>query len=175
MQRRVWFVVMGSVPFWLYFGFLLLGLLVGSRSISHPWLFLLRSFFPNWQFYRGLGHTPRIYWRAVSSMNDDLSPSDWQPLLSHHQRRLLHLVHNPKINLAHAQQSLIDQFANDLADRTDTEQLPSWVSYRMVERLVRETITKQSSATRQFQFCLCLPHITKPIDFTKDIALQSPV
>ena len=164
-----------SVPFWLYFGFLLTALLVGSRSISHPWLFLLRSFFPNWQFYHALGHTPRIYWRSVSSNVDDSQRSDWHPLLSPHKRQLIHLLHNPLVNLTHAQQTLIDQLANDLADRDDTEHMQTWVSYRMVERLVREKIIAQDAISPHFQFCLCLPHISTPVDFSKDIALQSPL
>ena len=164
-----------SVPFWLYFGFLLGALLVGSRSVSHPWLFLLRSFFPNWQFYHGLGHTPRIYWRPAPIGGLENDKPDWQPLLSPHQRRLIHLVHNPVVNLAHAQQTLIDQLANDLADRSDTEKLHEWVSYRMVERLVREKILEQMPTPSAIQFCLCLPHMTKPIDFTTDIALQSSI
>jgi len=168
-------VSLSSVPFWLYFGFLLTALLVGSRSISHPWLFLLRSFFPNWQFYHGLGHTPRIYWRTVSSKTDESQTSDWQPLLHPHRRRLLHLVHNPFVNLTHAQQTLIDQLANDLADRDDSDQMPNWVSYRMVERLVREKIIAQGDIGPRFQFCLCLPHISTPVDFANDIALQSPL
>ena len=152
-----------------------MALLVGSRSISHPWLFLLRSFFPNWQFYHALGHTPRIYWRSVSSQTDESQPSDWQPLLLHHQRKFIHLLHNPLVNLAHAQQTLIDQLANDLADRDDTDHMHTWVSYRMVERLVREKIMAQGSTDSYVQFCLCLPHISTAVNFSSDIALQSPI
>jgi hypothetical protein len=84
-------------------------------------------------------------------------------------------MHNPFVNLTHAQQTLIDQLATDLADRDDTDQMPTWVSYRMVERLVREKIIAQGDIGPSFQFCLCLPDISTPVDFTKDVALQSPL
>jgi len=145
-------VSLSSVPLWLYFGFLLVALLVGSRSISHPWLFLLRSFFPNWQFYHALGHTPRIYWRTASSNTDESQTSAWRPLLQPHRRQLLHLVHNPFVNLTHAQQTLIDQLATDLADRDDAEHMSTWVSYRMVERLVREKLSRRVTAAHASNF-----------------------
>jgi len=53
--------------------------------------------------------------------------------------------------------------------------MQTWVLYRMVERLVREKIEAQDSISPHFQFCLCLPHISTPVDFSKDIALQSPL
>jgi hypothetical protein len=34
-----------------YFLFLLISLKRRGQVISGPWLFLLRSFFPNWRFY----------------------------------------------------------------------------------------------------------------------------
>jgi hypothetical protein len=83
-------------------------------------------------------------------------------------------LYNPFVNLTHVQQTLIDQLANDLADRDDAEHMQTWVSYRMVERLVREKIIAQGTIGPGFQFCLCLPHISTPVDFSKDIALQSP-
>ena len=45
-----------------YFALLLIGMVRRGREISGPWLFLLRSFFPNWRFYHDIGYQPRLYW-----------------------------------------------------------------------------------------------------------------
>jgi hypothetical protein len=47
-----------------YFAVLVGALLGRRKTLSHPWLFLLRSFFPNWRFYQALGSAPRLYVRS---------------------------------------------------------------------------------------------------------------
>ena len=66
----------------LYFGFLALTLMVGSRVIQGPWLFLLRSFFPNWRFYHRVGQQALLQWRvrpqAVPEQGDSKpAQEDW--------------------------------------------------------------------------------------------------
>jgi hypothetical protein len=159
-------------PLWLYFGFLILALFFARKPLRHRWFFLLRSFFPSWQFYHAPGPTPRLYWRAI----DGQGPlSEWQPLIDKARWHPAALFFNPAVNLAHAQQTLVEHFSNDLADRDDHETIDQWVSYRMIHRLVSSTVRDALDPDVPFQFCLCLTPTAKPVDFENDMALQSPV
>ena len=134
-----------------YFGFLLAALVLHSRPVVSPWLFLLRSFFPNWRFFHALGRAPRLYYRYQSGDHW----SDWQIFLPRAKRRLSHLFYNAEVNLALSEQNLVDHLANDLADCDDDAAALRLVTYRMVERLVREQIAGQGLGS-DFPFCLCL-------------------
>jgi len=116
----------------LYFGFLALTLMVGSRVIQGPWLFLLRSFFPNWRFYHRVGQQALLQWRvrpqAVPGQGDSKPAQEdwsaWRAVLPRAQRQLWHLLHNPSVNLKLANQ-------NQLTVKT-------LVSYQLVQRLAAQ-------------------------------------
>ena len=108
----------------LYFGFLALTLVVGSRVIQGPWLFLLRSFFPNWRFYHRVGQQALLQWRvrpqAASGPGDSKVAqqdwSAWQSVLPRAQRQLSHLLYNPHVNLKLANQNQLDHLVADLRE-----------------------------------------------------------
>ena len=58
-----------------YFLFLVMSLTWRGKVVSGPWWFLLRSFFPNWRFYHGAGHQPRLFWRIADVQG---SVADWK-------------------------------------------------------------------------------------------------
>ena len=167
-------MLLNSVPFVVYFGFLMVALLVGGRFFQHQLLFLLRSFFPNWKFFHALGWVPRLYWR------DEISPSEptwseWALLLPRYQRRLSHLVFNPQVNLALSEQNLVEHLSSDISDSAPDAKVQDFVTYRMVERLVQQKLATQIPADAPFQFCLCMQRLGAPVVFDRDTVLLSPI
>ena len=53
--------------FVLYFGLLALSMFYRQQTIRGPWFFLLRAFFPNWQFYHQVGPVPHLYVRFATA------------------------------------------------------------------------------------------------------------
>ena len=153
-----------------YFGFLLGGFVLHSRPVVHPWLFLLRSFFPKWQFFHALGRTPRLYFRGQTA--DEWS--DWRKFMPRGARRVRDLFHNPQVNLALSEQNLVELLANDLVTCADDAAALRLVSYRMVDRLVREKV-ESSSGLNAYQFRICLERPGAAADFDADAILHSPV
>ena len=76
-----------------YFLFLAGGFILHSRTVVHPWLFLLRSFFPKWQFFHSLVLTPRLYVRSQRGE----AWTDWWKFTPRAERRLWRLCHNPQV------------------------------------------------------------------------------
>jgi hypothetical protein len=133
-----------------YFIFLLASLLRRGKVISGPWLFLLRSFFPNWRFYHGLGHQPRLFVRILDSTGQ------WQSWEMFMPRALFHLgdlFHNPRNNLALANQNLVDHLSADVQSLPDDGDVRDLVTYQLVERLVRSMLRAEAI---QYQFQLRL-------------------
>jgi hypothetical protein len=153
-----------------YFGFLVGGLVLHSRSVVHPWLFLLRGFFPKWQFFHALGRTPRLYFRSERA--DEWS--DWRKFTPRGARRVRDLFHNPKVNLALSEQNLVELLANDLATCADDAAALGLVSYRMVDRLARLKAGALSGPCA-YQFRICLERPGAPADFESDTILLSPI
>lgn len=158
-----------------YFGFLLGALILHTRPVANPWLFLLRSFFPNWRFFHALGRAPRLYYRFRSG--DDWS--DWHRFMPRAQRKLYHLFYNAEVNLALSEQNLVDHLANDLADCADDAAALGLVTYRMVERLVRTKLDAVVDLSA-YQFRLCLERPGQEPSpgselFEADTILLSPV
>ena len=153
-----------------YFAFLLGGFVLHSRPVVHPWLFLLRGFFPKWQFFHSLGRTPRLYFRHQAA--DEWS--DWRKFTPRATRRLSHLFFNPKVNLALSEQNLVELLTNDLAACEEGAAALQLVSYRMVDRLVREKsgVISRFSA---YQFRICLERPGHASDPETDTILLSPV
>ncbi len=133
-----------------YFIFLLASLLRRGKVISGPWLFLLRSFFPNWRFYHGLGHQPLLFVRILDSTGQ------WQAWEVFMPRAIFHLsdlFHNPRNNLVLANQNLVDHLSADIQTLPDDGDARDLVTYQLVERLVRSRLRAEAI---QYQFQLRL-------------------
>lgn len=105
-----------------------------TRTLSGPWFFLLRAFFPNWQFFHGLGPSPRL-WVRTQSLNGQWS--DWR---LHYPRRVRHIwqwLHNPDVNLTLSHQNLVEHLATDVHGLPDKGDIRNFASYRLVTRLAR--------------------------------------
>jgi hypothetical protein len=64
-----------------YFLVLALTLIYKTPLIRGPWIFLLRSFFPNWKFFHAVGYVPHLYARAAQVNNEGkLTWSEWEHL-----------------------------------------------------------------------------------------------
>lgn len=145
-----------------YFAFLLLSLVRRGPTVSGPWLFLLRSFFPNWRFYHGFGVQPRLFIRTADA---DGQWSDWQMYLPRARFSLSDLVHNPDNNLALANQNLVDHLSFDVQTLPEGRDVRRLVTYRMVSLLARELLVKQGRLPRQWQFRVSLvPPLQSPTD-----------
>ena len=106
-----------------------------TRTVSGPWLFLLRAFFPNWQFFHGLGPAPRLW---VRSQGADGQWSDWQMHYPRKARRPLQWLLNPEVNLALSHQNLVEHLSSDIQDLPDNGDICSHASYRLVTRLAKQ-------------------------------------
>jgi hypothetical protein len=84
---------------------------------------------------------------------------------------MLHLLFNPAVNLALAEQYLVDHLANDLAESTGDLDVETLTTYRMVEQLVRQ---KAATGGRIFQFALCLEPLGMEPNFEDQMVLLSP-
>lgn len=137
-----------------YFVFLLASLPRRGQVISGPWLFLLRSFFPNWRFYHGLGHQPRLFIRIL---DDSGQWQPWEMFMPRARFHLSDLVHNPRNNLLLANQNLVDHLSADIQAMHDDDDVRELVTYQLVNRLAHAMVRTHA---RQYQFQLRLvpPH-----------------
>ena len=154
-----------------YFVFLVASLRRRGRVISGPWLFLLRSFFPNWRFYHGFGAQPRLFFRCSAG---DGHWGTWTMFMPRAPFRLAELVHTHRNNLLLANQNLVDHLSFDVQTLADGRDVRTLVTYQMVERLARELIAARGEACAQYQFQLRLvPPLQEP---TEDmVLLTSPM
>lgn len=120
-----------------YFAVLAVSLRKRQRKVNGPWLFLLRAFFPNWQFFHGLGPAARLRVRARDQAGHW---SDWQLVYPRLPRRASHLLHNPAVNLALSQQNLVEHLASDVHDLAEQADIRDCVSYQLVTRLARDAV-----------------------------------
>jgi hypothetical protein len=120
-----------------YFAWLAVALRKRQRTVQGPWLFLLRAFFPNWQFFHGLGPAPRLWVRAQGTPGQW---SNWQAVYPRLQRRAWHLLQNPAVNLALSHQNLVEHLATDVHDLAENADIRDCVSYQLVTRLARDAI-----------------------------------
>ena len=124
-----------SSSLWLlvaYLAVLLVALVWRGKSLSSPWLFLLRGFFPNWRFYHVPGNQPRLYVRAMDS-SGQWSP--WSMFIPRARFRALDLFHNPLNNLRLVEQNLIDHLNADVHALPEGQDLRTLVSFELTERL----------------------------------------
>ncbi len=120
-----------------YFAWLAVALRKRQRTVQGPWLFLLRAFFPNWQFFHGLGPAPRLWVRAQVKSDQW---SSWLPVYPQLPRRAWHLLHNPSVNLALSHQNLVEHLATDVHDLAENADIRDCVSYQLVTRLARDAV-----------------------------------
>ncbi len=120
-----------------YFALLAVSLRKRWGTIEGPWLFFFRAFFPNWKFYHGINHAPRLYVRGQSK---DQSWSDWRLIYPRLPLQWLHLIHNPAVNLALTHQNLVDHLANDINDLPDGSDIRQKVTYQLVSQLARQAL-----------------------------------
>jgi hypothetical protein len=153
-----------------YFVFLIGGFALHSRTVDHSWLFLLRSFFPKWQFFHSLGQTPRLHYRHQTA--DEWS--EWRKFTPRARRSPSQLFYNPHVNLALAEQNLVELLVQDLVACADGAAAPQLVSYRMVDRLARAK-AGDVSACVAYQFRVCLERPGEASDFDADTILLSPI
>ena len=85
-----------------YVGLLLWALRKKQWQLEGPWWFHLRAFLPNWKFYHAVGWMPRLWVRH--RLAPDTAPTAWALVYPRRARRLWHLIHNPDVNLALAEQ-----------------------------------------------------------------------
>lgn len=147
-----------SLAIWaviFYFAALFFSLIYRSKVVSGPWLFLLRSFFPNWRFFHRMGHVPTLFVR-YSHAEQVWSP--WQSTTPRAQRSLLQLLHNPAINLALANQNLVDHLSADLLVLNEEQDVQQLVTYQLIKRHARNYLQQHypSLSIQQYQFQLKL-------------------
>ena len=157
--------------FAVYFLCLIAALVFGRRSMSSPWLFLLRSFVPNWRFFHALAHTPRLFVRIKT---DQDIWSDWVMMMPRRQRHWSHLVANADVNLALLQQTLVEHLSTAVNELSDQEKIEDTTVYPMVERLVRTSLLPAYPVALNFQFCVCLFPTGDKVDIDQDMILLSP-
>ncbi len=154
-----------------YFAAVMLSLVRRSRVLSGRWLFLLRSFFPNWRFYHGFGHQPRLF---VRSTDADGRWSDWQMFMPRARWSVVDLWHNPHNNLLLANQNLVDHLSFDVQTLPDGQEVRELVTYQMVSALARTLVAAPASQGRHWQFELRLvPPLQAPDESMA--VLTSPV
>jgi hypothetical protein len=120
-----------------YFGVLGWAMRQRHRVIQGPWLFMFRAFFPNWQFYHGLGQSPRLWVRGQTPAGDW---TDWHLVYPRVPRQLSHLFHNPAVNLALTQQNWVDHLSSDIHDLPEGADVQQRVTYQLVTRLAHDAI-----------------------------------
>lgn len=155
-----------------YFIFLVLSLIWRGKVVSGPWWFLLRSFFPNWRFYHGAGHQPRLLWRIA---NAEGTWSEWTVFMPRARLSWLSLFHNPHGNLRLAEQNLIDHLSADLAALPDHAEVRHLVTYQMVQRLTRWLIDGEGASPAHYQFQLRQVPAFEAMPEEEDALLTSPV
>lgn len=145
-----------------YFAFVLVSLVRRRRVLSGRWLFLLRSFFPNWRFYHGFGHQPRLF---VRSTGTDGGWGDWQMFMPRARWSAADLGYNPRNNLLLANQNLVDHLSFDVQTLPEDADVRELVTYQMVRALARTLLAAPVLQGGRWQFELRLvPPLQAPDD-----------
>lgn len=120
-----------------YFALLFVSMRRRWGTVEGPWLFFFRAFFPNWKFYHGINHAPRLYVRGQSK---DANWTDWHLLYPRLPLHWHHLLHNPAVNLALTHQNLVDHLANDINDLPEGADIQQKVTYQLVSQLAKQAL-----------------------------------
>jgi hypothetical protein len=136
-----------------YFLVLALTLIYKTPIVQGPWLFLFRSFFPNWKFFHAVGYVPHLYARAaLANPKAELTWTEWEHLYPRTSQSFWQLFHNPVTNLGLAQQNLIDHFWADLNDAPEGCDPRQFVSYQMVAHFVQGVLKHKYPEHSHTQF-----------------------
>jgi hypothetical protein len=167
---------MTEALFIAYFLVLLATLIFKTPIIKSPWLFLMRSFFPNWKFFHAVGHVPHLYARAqFLGVAGEPVWSDWIWIYPRRQRRWFHVLHNADTNLGLAQQNLVDHFWADLYDLPEGADARELVTYQLVSRLVLQVLRQRHPAMTHSQFELRMELSSRTEMTDSQIMMTSPV
>jgi hypothetical protein len=159
-----------------YFLVLALTLIYKTPIVRGPWLFLLRSFFPNWKFFHTVGYVPHLYARASEvSANGEHTWTVWEHLYPRTSPSFWQLFYNPHTNLGLAQQNLIDHFWADLNDAPDGSDPRSLVTYQMVAHFVQGVLKDKypQHSHSQFELRMLLDDTTGTVH--THVMMTSPV
>ena len=151
-----------------------------TRILSGPWWFLMRAFFPNWQFFHGLGPAPRLW---VRTLGTDGQWSDWRMHFLRKARHPLQWLHNPEVNLTLSHQNLVEHLSSDIQDLPENGDIRTYASYRLVTRLAKQAVLEHRADSqalgkknlgdlRSFQFEVRLLFLPNQ---QASLLLQSPV
>jgi hypothetical protein len=159
--------------FVLYFCLLALGMFWRSQTVRGPWFYLLRAFFPNWQFYHLVGPVPHLY---VRSQAQDAPWSEWRLVYPRQQRHVWRLFHNPWGNRDLAQQNLVEHLSSDIKDLGEGADTSHLVSYQLVCRLAAHSVRqlKMQDNPIQYQLELRLERSDPQGLISTDTVLRSP-
>ena len=159
--------------FILYFGVLALGMFWRSQTVRGPWFYLLRAFFPNWQFYHLVGPVPHLYVRAQAP---DAPWTDWRLVYPRQPRHVLRLFHNPWGNRDLAQQNLVEHLSSDMKDLGEGADASQLVSYQLVCRLAAHAVRqhKLEDKPTHYQLEIRLERAGPQGLISTDTVLRSP-
>ena len=165
----VWVVLLA-----VYFGLLTLSMFFRQHTLRGPWWYLLRAFFPNWQFYHQVGAVPHLYVRSAQEGGDW---QDWVWVYPRQPRRFWRLFHNPWGNRDLAQQNLVDHLSSDIKDLGEGADASGLVSYRLVCRLACQAARSSwpQGTVGQCQWVLRMERPGPEGFLSSDLVLQSPV
>ncbi len=136
-----------------YFLLLMVALLYKTPIVRGPWLFLLRSFFPNWKFFHAVGYVPHLYARAAKvDAQGQFEWTEWLHLYPRQPQSFWQLFHNTQTNLGLAQQNLIDHFWADLNDSPEDFDPRQLVTYQMISHFVAVKLSEAYPAYSHTQF-----------------------
>ena len=156
-----------------YFAILVLALMRRGQNVTHPWLFLLRGFFPSWRFFDAPGLQPRLFVRALLNNKEW---SAWYVFVPRATFRVRDLLYNPENNLHLTEQTLIEHLSSDLQALPEDRDAASLVSYsltvRLARRIARGLVSDRPITGFQFDLRL-LPGLGD--DGTEMIILKSPI
>ncbi len=153
-----------------YVGLLLWALRKKQWQLEGPWWFHLRAFLPNWKFYHAVGWMPRLWVRH--RLAPDTAPTAWALVYPRRARRLWHLIHNPDVNLALAEQNLVDHLANDISALPEDSAIDAQPIYQLVQRLAARHLLDQGCDPHgQLQWELRLTH---PSRGQTEVILSTP-
>ena len=95
---------------------------------------LWRVFVPSWRFFDRIGPRPRVFVRSVGE-------SEWTLALVAPPRRWTSLVFNPRGNLHHADQNLVDRLLAEIQNGDgDATAIGESVSYGLLIRRLRTVV-----------------------------------
>ena len=119
-----------------------------------------------------MGHVPTLF---VRYSNAEQTWSPWQSTIPRARRSLQQLFHNPAINLALANQNLVDHLSADIQVLKEEHDVQQLVTYQLIMRHARDYLQQHYPLLAiqhyQFQLTLMAPPTGKYQDAT---VLTSP-